>query len=162
MHFSVTSRIQGFTLTELIMLIVIIAVMAATVLPKFMNLGQEARIASVKGTLDAVKAAAELGAQKCRVTQGCATNNTGTLISTSDGISGKMFNGYPTGTSRLPSYFGIKDWITVSGYTVVELNNNEAEFRLTSAPDPTNCKVYYREVAVFGASPIYTASFSGC
>lgn len=55
---------NGFTLIELIIVIVILAVLASTAIPKFIDIKGDANLATVKGTAGALSSAIELAHMK--------------------------------------------------------------------------------------------------
>lgn len=86
---------QGFTLIELVMVIVILAVLTAIALPKFSNLGGNAKLSAIKGALGAMKSTNTIVHSKS-LTSGIDTG-TITLEGTAINVSG----GYPTADAIL-------------------------------------------------------------
>lgn len=81
----------GFTLIELIMVIVILGVLSAFALPRFANLGDEARTASINGLAGAIKSAVNIAHA-----QQLADGNSGGSGITLEGSAVTMVAGYPT------------------------------------------------------------------
>lgn len=85
---------RGFTLIELVMVIVILGILAAFALPRFADLGSEARVSSLDGAIGSVKSAASIAHSACLARAACDADGSGESVDL-DGTTVDMENGYP-------------------------------------------------------------------
>ena len=80
-------RQSGFTLIELVVVIVILGILAATAAPKFMNLQGDARISALNGLKGAVKSAVSMTYSKA-ILKGIEKSETGTVCANGSDLNG--------------------------------------------------------------------------
>ena len=152
---------QGFTLVELIVVIVILGILSAVAFPRFVNLTTDARVAAVQGFAGGIRSAVGLTQARYFATG----NNAAVSVTMADGttVAVAAGNGLPTGATG-----GIGDAIAGEGgcpdATVGGCQGFTADFTTATAVTfrPTNgggatCGITYN-----GTTGLATVVASGC
>jgi len=112
------SRQAGFTMIELIVVIVILGVLAATALPKFINMRGDAEQAAADGIAGAAASAMNLNFSGCALTNNVATANKCSLISACSAVGTILQGGLAAAYTAAPNVAGA-DIGTTNGNTAL-------------------------------------------
>ena len=121
---------KGFTLVEILIVVVILGILAAIVIPQFTDASTEAKNSALRSNLQTVRAQIELYKIQHDYTPPGPVTSFSSLMTTSDGTYGPYLQAVPnnpwTGTNAVASS-GTGDWnynATSGAFTAADANSH--------------------------------------
>lgn len=150
---------SGFTLIEIVAVIVLLGILAVTALPRFVDLQSDARASVVSGVEGAINGAAAQIYAKALI-KGVESSSGATVDAGSAGVITVDF-GYPDVGEIVDIVDGISDFATANG-TSTAYFTQVATGNTTASIIATNCYVEYVEAASSTSIADVNTVVTGC
>jgi len=136
------------------MVIVILGILAAFALPRFADLGSDARTSAIRGAAGAIKSAAAIAHSKALAAGMTAASGDSIDL---EGETISLVYGYPSATAILDAA-----QISSDDFDVNPSGTTPATIRAKGATTPAQCQVTYVAPTGANTAPTVTVLFDGC
>lgn len=157
---------KGFTLIELVIVIVILGILSAFALPRFADLGGDARAAAIEGAAGSIKSANSIVRSACLASSDCDQSQESGESIDLEGQTVNVAYGYPTADTSTTGAGGILVAAQISGndFTINDAGGTPAEVQVQAdgAVAPANCQVSFTQAGGTDTPPVIDTDVSDC
>lgn len=150
---------KGFTMIELVMVIVILGILAAVALPRFYDLQKDARVSKAQAIMGSVRSAAAIAHSAALVNSQTAVTGTVTMEGANVTLRYGYPNGQATGLLAAANISAANDGVTIAGGGN---SANNVIIRINGATTANQCQVTYTPPTAASTAPTTAIVTTGC
>lgn len=166
------SKPNGFTLIELVVVIIILGVLAVVAAPKFISLKSDAYASAMQGVAAAISSGKTMVYSACVISTSCdetAAAGTGNGLGNSITVQGQSITlafGYPrhtkAGIARMINIADTSDGGEFELTTYTSSNRDGLRIRPDADYDANECEIRYSQPSAAGEQPLVVVDIDDC